>query len=147
MKHITKFYAVAAIAILLSACNSKHNEPHFNYVVKGRVIDKVTQEPIKDILVSFEQYHLPNPEDRQRTRLSPPEYDSWSDEKGNFRAFHIQWRTPLYFYDYYGYENGFYKDTTISVDFKDVPLSGIPHGNYKGSYVLNIGDVELEKIE
>jgi len=142
MKNIIKFFAFAAIMTLcLNAC--ERNVPYSNYVVEGRVIDKITKEPIEGILVSFNIYDLPSPNSQiVITRLSPPEYDGWSDENGNFRAFYTQPRSSVYFYDY----NGLYKDTAIFIDFKDVPLSDRPYRNYKGSYVLNMGDVELEKI-
>ena len=145
---LIKFFVVAlAMVLCLNACDKNKNEPHyFYYVVEGRVIDNVTKEPVKDILVSFNEHSLPSPEDRQRvkSRLSPPDYDGWSDAKGNFRAFYNLRLSAIYFYDY---ENGLYKDTIISIDFRDVPLSGTPSGNYKGSYVLNMGDVELERID
>jgi len=147
MKYIINFFVVAVVVVLCqSACSNRNNDPYFKYVVEGRVIDNVTKEPIENIIVSFNKHYLTTSEERQKVkyRLSPPNYDGRSDAKGNFCAFDNLWRTPLYFYDY---ENGLYKDTAISVDFRDIPLSGIPDGNYKGTYVLNIGDVELEKID
>jgi len=55
----------------------------------------------------------------------------------------------LHIYDGYGSE-GFndviYRDTTISIDFSKASLSGTPTKKYKGEYNLNIGDIEIEKM-
>jgi len=145
MKNIIKIFVVAIIATLCLISCDRNKYPYVNYVVEGRVIDKITKEPIKDILVSIHIRELPNLDDSQRVifKLSPPP-DSWlSDKKGEFST-SSSYISPIYFYDY---ENGLYKDTIIFVDFRGVSLSGIPNGNYRGSYVLNIGDVELEKID
>ncbi|MCL2290870.1 MAG: hypothetical protein FWC34_09260 [Bacteroidetes bacterium] len=136
------------LTFIFSSCDK---ETYVHYMVEGRVIDKNTKEPIKSILLSFNEYNLPNPEDRPKIpKKSPVEYDGWSYTDGEFRVISkvrlpLAYINPLvYIYDYYGIG---YKDTTISVDFSNVPLSGSPSKNYKGDYVLNIGDIELGKIK
>jgi len=136
------------LTLIFSSCDK---ETYVRYIVNGRVIDKNTKEPIESILFSFNKYNLPNPEDRpKKPKKSPLEYDGWSYTDGEFRVISdvrlpLVYINPLvYIYDYYGIG---YKDTTISVDFSQVPLTGEPHKKYKGDYVLNIGDIELEKID
>jgi len=141
MKRIIVFFIVIVVATLcLTACDKN---PYFNYVVEGRLIDKTTREPISNLLVSCIKYDYLLSTQKKTQKYSPLEYDG-SDENGKFRTYLTVPCTMVYFY---GNENGLYKDTTISVDFSNVPLSGKPSRNYKGDYVLNIGDIELEKIE
>jgi hypothetical protein len=136
MKHIIKlFIAIIVVSICLTACDK---EPYTYYVVRGRMIDKITREPVSGIFVSFSMYDIVHPQD---SKNSPPETDSWSDENGEFRTLDRFSHSLLYVYGY-----GAYKDTTISVDFSNVSLSGTPYKNYKGDYILYIEDVELEKI-
>ena len=147
MRRIIKILIVPSIAIIcLTACDK---EVYVHYKVEGRIIDKITKEPIRDIMVAYYEHDLPNPEDREKKqKRSPIGHDGWSDENGKFdvlsRILDKYSYSLLYIYDCYG--NG-YKDTIISIDFSNVPLSGTPSKNYKGNYVLNIGDIELEKIE
>jgi len=145
MKRIIKLFIVAIVTIIcIFACDE--GEPYFNYIVKGRVIDKVTKEPLNEIMFSSYERDLTNSEDGQkRQKMSPPEYGyGWSNPNGEFHILNILAPALIYIYDYYG--SG-YKDTIISVDFSNVSLSGKPRRNYKGDYVLNIGDIELEKME
>ncbi|MDR1346433.1 MAG: hypothetical protein LBK03_07000 [Bacteroidales bacterium] len=140
MKYIINLFIVAAVVtICLTACDK---DSYFNYVVEGRVIDKITREPVSDIMVSFLRYDDLVSQKKKAQKLSPPEYDGWSDENGKFCTHLTVPGSLIYFYSY---KSGLYKDTTISVNFSNVPLSGTPHKNYKGDYVLNIGDIELEK--
>ena len=140
-----KFSVVVAVAIFcLIACDK--GEPYFNYIVKGRVIDKLTKEPVRDILLSSYERDLPNSKDgqkRQKMSENPHGYCP-SGPNGEFHILNRFATSLIYIYDF---ENSLYKDTTISVDFSNVPLSGKPSRNYKGEYVLNIGDIELEKME
>jgi hypothetical protein len=127
------------LAFIFSSCNK---DPYFHYVVEGRVIDKTTKEPVKDIMVSSVRYDILRSQPKNSQKVSPPENDGWSDANGEFRTYRPFTYSLIYIYDY---ENGLYKDTIISVDFSNVPLSGKPSKNYKGDYILNIGDIELEK--
>lgn len=130
--------AIAAI-ICSTACDK---EDYYYYIVEGRVIDKATKEPIEDILVSYYRYdNLSSEQKKQKT--SPIEYDGRSDADGLFQALDKYSFAQLHFYSYY---NGLYKDTIISIDFSNVTLSGTAHKKYKGDYILQIGDIELEKI-
>jgi len=141
MKRITRLFIVAVVvATFLTACDK---EPYFNYIVEGKVIDIVTNEPVSNIMVSLLRYDYLLSSAKNTQKLSPPEYDGLSDINGEFRAFRTVPSSLIYFY---GYENGLYKDTTISIDFSNVQLSGKPHKNYKGDYILNIGNILLEKI-
>jgi (2Fe-2S) ferredoxin len=136
MKYIVKLFIVTSIVtICLTACNK---DPYMYYIAEGRIIDKITREPVEGIMVSSYRYdNLLSSE-----RHSPPEYDTWSDTNGKFIMSQKHLYSQLYFYGYY---NGLYTDTIISVDFSTVTLSGTPHKNYKGDYILYIEDVELEK--
>jgi len=158
MKNITKFFAVAIIATLyFSACGSRDvfNVPYACYTIKGRVIDKETKEPIEEIMVVLGCL-LPKPQGGMLKTSPPPRKEGWSDENGYFRAYeyiildYMQERNDSVLVGFFNgrYNNAaFHKDTTIFVDFKDVPLLGPPDGNYKGSCFLYIGDIELERID
>ena len=149
---ITPFMVVAITIICLFSCNK---ETYAEFVVEGRIIDKITKEPVKDIMVDFHKYDIIHPpynaEDVQKIqRKSPIGYAGWSNENGEFCTLErfSDKSNHLLLYVYGKYGNGgnvLYKDTTISVDFSNVPLSGKPSKNYKGDYVLNIGDIELEQ--
>jgi len=141
MKHQIIFFTVVVMTIF---CLTTCVQPYFEYIVEGKVIDKITKEPIEDIVV------LPvslNQKERQSIicKSSPIGEYGRSNENGFFTVRDRYSYGILHFRD--ARENLLYKDTTIFVDFKDVPLSDTPSGKYKGKYVLNIGDVELEKIE
>jgi len=144
MKHQIIFFTVVVMTIF---CLTTCVQPYFYYRVEGRVVDKITKEPIKDIVVAGRVYVSPNQKDKQSIILktSPIGDIGWSNENGYFWVRDIYSYGILDFYD--TRENALYKDTTIFVDFKDVPLSDTPNGKYRGEYVLNIGDVELERIE
>ena len=147
MKYIIKIFMVAIVAIIcLTACDKEY---YAHYIVEGRVIDKITKEPVIDIMVSFAKYDIIHPPRNVQKiqKTSPIGHEGWSDENGEFnvlsRRLDKYYPSLLYIYGYYGG----YKDTTILVDFSNISLSGTPSGKYKGDYVLNIGDIELEKIE
>ena len=139
-----KFLVVVAAAVIcLTACK----EPFAWYIVEGRLIDKTTKEPVEGILVSPIMYNI-HPKSRQKTQKKEPSIGSdYSNTNGEFRTLERYSTSLLYVYGYSSIENSLYKDTTISVDFSNVSLSGKPSKNYKGDYVLNIGDIELEKTE
>lgn len=141
MKAIIKLLLVAIVC--LTACN----KDSYTYIIEGRIIDKITKEPVSGILVSFFKYDTIPSTKAKIQKYSPREYEDWSDENGKFNASSNPCYPPytpstIYFYD----NNGIYKDTIIRVDFSNVSLSGTPAKNYKGDFVLNIGDIELEKM-
>ena len=152
MKRISTFFIVAALATIgLTSCNK---ETYVCYIAEGRVIDKTTGEPVQNIMVSFHVYDIIHSKDEQEKRkpssIDYEGYDGSSNENGEFNTLiriSEEYHPSLLYI--YGNENGLYKDTVISVDFSKVPLSGTPNkkDKYKGDYVLNIGDVALEKIE
>jgi len=142
MKYFINFFIVTAVILIcLTACDKS-----YHYIVEGRLIDKTTREPVENIMVSFNKYDIIEPKGGQKIKKSPIGGPEWSNENGEFRTLEIYSTSLLYIYGYSSNVNGLYKDTTISVDFSQVSLSGKPHKNYKGDYVLNIGDIELEKI-
>jgi len=145
MKRIIKICVITSVAIIcLTACK----EPYAWYIVEGRLIDKTTKEPVKDIMVSPIMYNTINQKSGQKTKKMDQSLDyDYSDTNGEFRTSNTYNTSLLYISGYSSYENSLYKDTTISVDFSNVPLSGKPSRNYKGDYVLNIGDIELERIK
>ena len=140
MNYIIKFFfAAASVIFCLTACDK-----YYCYIVEGRVIDKVTKEPVKDIMVSFYKYDIIHPPriEPKIQKTSPMGYEGWSDANGNFRTLETNSTSLLYIYGYYGG----YKDTIISVDFSNATLSESLYKNYKGDYLLNVGDIELEKL-
>ena len=143
MKHIITFVIVAIVAtIFITACDK---ETYVHYIVEGRIIDKDTREPANNILVSFVRYDdLLSPE-KKTQKHSPPVYDGRSDENGEFRTVGRRLEESDVPSLFYIYGEGLYKDTTILVDFSNVTLSGTPAKNYKGEYVLSIGDIGLTK--
>jgi len=138
---------VLAFSLFASTCFISCEKDYAYYIVEGRLIDKTTKEPLKDILVAFNKYDIIHPKGESTQRKMPVGGPEYSDTNGEFRTFEQYSTSLLYIYAYSSYENSLYKDTTISVDFSQVPLSGNPHKKYKGDYVLNIGDIELEKID
>ena len=142
MKRFINYFIIITVTIIcLTSC-----EKHYYYIVEGRLIDKTTKEAIKDIMVSFYKYDLiPSKGERNVQKMSPIENYCWSDEDGRFCTVATYSTSLLYIYGYSSNENGLYKDTVLLIDFSNVPLSGTPSNNYKGDYVLSIGDIELEK--
>ena len=133
------------LMFVLSSCNK---EIYADYIVEGRIVNKNTKEPVKNIMVDFHKYdiiHSPS----NKHKYSPIKSEDWSDENGKFRSSVrvLVESSPsmLYIYGSYG-DDGLYKDTTVSIDFSTVTLSGKPARNYKGEYILLVGDIELEKI-
>jgi hypothetical protein len=144
MKNIFNIFAV--VILCLVSCKATYTD----YIVEGRIIDKSTKEPVSDIFVSLGVMHeLPETEGKQNIhKTSPIEPYRLSDANGDFRIVVTFCPSVLCINErYYGNENSLYKDTTISIDFSNVLLSGTPHRNYKGDYVLNVGDIELERID
>ena len=143
MKRRTSFFTVVVIAFFcLIACDKYNYE---QYIVEGRIIDRNTREPVEYIIISFHKYDILNPPKNVQKiqKREPIGHDGLSDANGKFNVLEKYSTSLLYIYDYYGV----YKDTIISVDFSNITLSGTPHRYYKGDYILNIGDVELEKIK
>ena len=154
MKSIVKrFFGIFTVFVITTIClTSCDNYYSADYIVRGRVIDKITGEPVENILVSSHKYDTIPPRDGHiiQSKRTPPLPYSWSHANGEFSVW--GYNAPfssIYIYGYSSNENGLYKDTVISVDFSNVPLSGKPSREfkYKGDYVLNIGDIALEKIE
>ena len=143
MKNFTKIFVVAIVAALCFAACHRNTTPYTCYIVEGRIIDKMTKEPVKGIDVTVYKPILPNQEDKQNVKfkLSPIEHGGSSDANGNFQVLDTHYYGILYF----AYYNDLYKDTTIVVDFSNVTKTGTPSGNYKGEYVLDIGDIEVER--
>jgi len=141
MKRIINIIFLVAVATICSTSCEKS----YHYIIEGRLIDKTSKEPIKDIMVSFNKYDSIVPRGGQKTKKYPIGGPEWSNENGEFRTLETYSTPLLYIYGYSSNLDRLYKDTTISVDFSHVSLSGKSHNNYMGDYVLNIGDIELEK--
>jgi len=157
-----RVFALCAVLVGLFATTSCEKNPYVYCIVEGRIIDKITKEPVGDVLVDFNKYDIIQPPSNKDNiekmhKLSPVREfgESWSDANGEFRTFvrvflEAPYPSLIYIYGIYGYcanDSSSYKDTIISVNFSNVPLSGTPSKNYKGDYVLHIGDIELEKID
>ena len=141
-----RFLVLIFSIFVFTSFYSCDKETYIDYVVKGKIIDKNTKEPVSNILVSFARYDNLLSQGKNAQKLSPPEYDGWSDENGKFRAIahrYAESEPPLLFYIY---GEGLYENKTISVDFSNLTLTGKPYKNYKGEYTLQIGDIELKKI-
>ncbi len=142
MKRFIKFFIIVLLTIIcLTAC-----EKSYHYIVEGRLVDKITKEPVEGIMVSFNKYDIIYSKSEQKAQKKSPIGESgWSDENGKFRTLETYNTSLLYIYGYLSNESGLYKDTIISIDFSNVTLSGAPSKNYKGDYVLDVGDIELGK--
>jgi len=149
MENFTKFLAVAIIATLcFSACEISGDGPCADYIVYGKVIDKQTKEPVEGVRVSFFLHD----------KLPPPEYDGWSDSNGEFKAYShytinsmqsVNKNTVQIYFYCEGVEGNLYKDAMTWANFANVTLTSENHTNknHKGYYSLNIGEIELEKID
>ena len=160
MRKIVKFFVVAIIAILcFAACGGDTysvDVPYASYNVVGKIIDKETKEPVKDVMVIL-QLDLPTLQ-KSKGRLSmPTPKEGWSDADGYFQAYDFFTLASVAAKNdslYVSFLNGkynnkdvFYKDTIVKVDIKDAIFYNHKDKNYRGYYSLEMGEIELEKID
>jgi len=158
MKNFTKIFAVAIIAILcFTACRigrDEFNVPYATYHINGKVIDKETKEPIEEVMVVL-YLNLPTPKQSILKTSPPPPKQGWSRANGEFEAYEYftlssmrerNDSVPVAFLNGRYNITASHKDTIIWVDFKNAKFTGDSYRNWKGSYELNMGEVELEKL-
>ena len=158
MTNITKFLVVAIIATLcFASCDNAGNlydESYASYTVEGRIIDKITKEPVEEVLVVL-NLNLPISEENI-LNLPPPPCQCWSDENGKFQAyeyftlFSVKEKNeslPVAFLNGRYHRDALHKDTIIWVNFQNAPFYKHSKKNYKGYYTLQMGEIELERID
>ena len=100
--------------------------PWASYAVKGTVVDKVTQKPVKGIEVKIV---IPD-------SLNIPPDKGWrdtTDAKGEFKLSNtLDYSLPLIVTDIDGEANGSYKADTVKVDDKNPQLIGNNGGWFEG---------------
>ena len=158
MKNITELVVIAVIAILcFAACGDGGSywldDSYASYNAVGKVIDKETKEPIKDIIVVM---YLGQITPQSFFRFSQNEAaNCLSDENGEFQVYEnftsasVDTRNDSLsvFFLNSRYKSAFYKDTVIWVDFKNATFHNQPYKDYMGYYTLEMGEIELEKID
>ena len=146
-----------ALTVLLTLVGFTHCEepeveygvPNSKYTVVGTVTDKSTSKPIKGIRIGFKPYT----DIMLMYGVMPVEYYSnmadTSDIDGFFKLsdrFYIgevpDDKIYVYVEDVDGTENGWYRDTIITADYKDIEPVGKATGWYNGEYIINT-DIEL----
>jgi putative lipoprotein (rSAM/lipoprotein system) len=138
-----------------SNCNSEvveYGVPNADYTVKGSVVNKADNKPIKGIRVGFSRVY---PEPVLMYGVMPQPYRSIkadsTDSSGayklsdNFSVGEIQDNIlPVYVQDIDGAENGAFNDTILNVDFENVKKTGKSSNWYEGEYSVDV-KVELTK--
>ena len=134
----------------------EYGVPNADYTIKGVVVNKVNQEPIKGIRVGFSPEFVAIP----MYGVLPVSYESkvfvLTDEKGEYKLtdrFHygeIQMNEniptlPVCIQDIDGEENGLFQSEYLQVDIRKAEFSGKSKGWYEGEYTLKL-DVELTEI-
>jgi len=91
--------------------------------ISGKVTDEVTGKPIKGIKVT-NIFFSPDSLTVSPAYGPPPiEYVSFTDKNGNYKMSVDEIRPHLSFRDVDGEENGLYKDTTVTVDVRNIALT------------------------
>jgi putative lipoprotein (rSAM/lipoprotein system) len=135
----------------------EYGTPYADYIVKGVVVNKVTEKPIQGIRVGY--YPLVWSD----LFGTPPEYYYGPKEyvvtnaKGEFTLKELiyvnnfQWinnslMLPVYVEDIDGELNGLYQSKSIQVNFSKAIHSGNPKHWYEGVYTItvNVGLTEVE---
>lgn len=135
-----------------SSCDEprvEYGTPNADYTVRGKVVNKANQQPVKGVRVSYSSGRplfmygvIPTP-------FRPLAADT-SQVDGAYRvsqrlsAGEIQNNLlPVYIEDIDGDENGSYRDTTLVVDFENATQSGKKKGWYDGERIVEL-TVELQ---
>ncbi|MDR1610573.1 MAG: radical SAM-associated putative lipoprotein [Candidatus Symbiothrix sp.] len=126
----------------------EYGTPTADYTVKGAVVDKKTGKPIPGIRVAYSpdgamlMYGVtPTPYKEKASVTTNAKGEYKLTEKSSFEEI-----LPVYVSDIDGDQNGLYRDTVLTVNFKDAVRSGKPQGWYVGEYTVNM-DVELTEWE
>lgn len=152
MRWMNAFLAALLVVLGFSTCDEPRVEygvPTAGYTVKGKVVNKQTQQPIKGIRVGYSQYKgpvlmygvLPTP-------YRPIAADT-TETTGAYRFRQVfaageirENEVPVYVEDVDGAMNGRYRDTVLTIDFGLAVRSGKSKGWYDGERTLEL-NVEL----
>ncbi len=105
----------------------EYGSPHADYTVKGKVVDKATQEPIPGVRVSYY-----------------PDASTTTDTDGEFELTTNHEVQVLLVDDVDDDENGAYESEEIPLDFSEAEHTP-GSGWYKGEYTLT-ENVELDEV-
>ena len=116
---------------------TEYGTPHADYTVKGKVVDKVTKNPIEGIQVKVAY----GEEDK-----SPSFGPATTDANGDFLMMteedYLSGNMVLFVDDIDGEQNGLYNSEELTVNLDDAVQTGKGDGWYKGEYTIT-KDVEL----
>ena len=146
---------LAALLALLgfNSCEEprvEYGTPNADYTVKGKVVNKVNQQPVKGIRVGYSVYQgpllmygvLPTP--FRPLAADTTETAGTYKFTNRFSAGEIRENeVPVFVQDVDGEANGLFRDTVITVDFDKAVKSGKSKGWYQGERTLEL-NVELE---
>ncbi|ODT55961.1 MAG: hypothetical protein ABT12_01395 [Paludibacter sp. SCN 51-9] len=153
MIRFTNALLAALLAVFgFSNCDEprvEYGTPNADYTVRGKVVDKVNQQPVKGIRVSYSTSRpilmygvIPTPYRPLATDTS--QVDGTYKVSQRISAGELQNNMlPVYVEDIDGDENGLYRDTTIVVDFENAVRSGKKKGWYDGERTVEL-KVELQ---
>ncbi|MDR0830991.1 MAG: radical SAM-associated putative lipoprotein [Prevotellaceae bacterium] len=120
MKHAISFYSkiLTGLLGLLGFTYSCLPKPEYGmppeYHINGKVTDKVTGQPIKNIWVASEPFGIPKyggPD----TDWSPT-FSTYTDENGDYSVYAYEFPPQIFFNDIDEAENGLYNDTVVSIE-------------------------------
>jgi len=155
-------WALAAIITLLgfAGCDKlgrvEYGMPHADYIVKGAVVDKTTQNPIEGISVCyFDETLVPG----DPTEDHNPILSVSTNAKGEFLlktgelshpvGFQIIDKIrvlPVYAIDIDGPLNGSYESDFMLIDFKKAEQTKKPGRWYEGEFTVTV-NIELTPVE
>jgi putative lipoprotein (rSAM/lipoprotein system) len=111
--------------------------PWASYAVKGAVVDKATQRPVKGIEVKL---HVPD----SVNFPSQPGWKATTDGRGEFKLTNTpNFSIPLVITDIDGEANGSYANDTVTVDDKNPQHIGGGDGWFQGELTATV-KIELE---
>jgi hypothetical protein len=156
MKNSIKLFAVVIAAYFIAVSCEIYDEPYFDCIINGTVVDEETQEPVVNISVSFSDYLYRQNLENSQTNIPPKQklsvanqISDGTDSLGNYQINDFYKQATLQannnIIPVYVTTNNNYKDTIIMVDFKNATLSGKQGKKYKGSLTLT-QDIELQRI-
>lgn len=124
----------------------EYGTPWSRYHIKGKVVDKTTGEPIKDIEVkiaipdSIASYYPEGLKNSWRTTTDGEGAFKLSDTPESYLLEEI----PIAISDVDGSQNGLYQSDTIHIDYKDAIKTEKGKGWYQGEYTKTI-HIKLEE--
>lgn len=121
----------------------EYGTPNADYTVKGSVVDKATQKPVKGIRVGYGslfqvEYGVIPTDYRYLSAADTTDVNGEYELSGNTFPINENETLPVYVNDIDGAENGLYRDTVLQVDFEDAEQKKKSKGWYKGEFVKTI---------